>query len=306
MLSSRRSGPLDRYRGHRHLQALQRADHLLATSQANAARVLRLTGRVATVLHPPIDPALQPPDLHLGAPRAPRWPYLLTVAGTAKTDRRDLALTAWAGLRRTPALDGASLVVVGPPLTDEEEAMVTGCGGHVDVVTDPSDDDLRELYAGTEALLCLGEPGGFDWPIVEAHAAGRPVLATDAESFQEIGADACIYLPTDLLSKFHPQIWAELAEDLCSPVLTTRALANALRFGWDSFVQRLPAAATPPAGAQSRRALALPRTVPQPRVADPAGVVRTIDLTDDLTVARPLSRAGGRSRVSGSRPGSGR
>jgi len=287
----RRTRPLDRYRGHRHIEALQRADHLMATSLATSDIVHRLTGRPATVLHPPVDPDLRPENLPLGRHRPPAWPYLLVVAGTGRADRRDLALQAWISLRRTPSLDGASLVVVGPPLTADEEATVTACGGHVDVITDPTDDELRTLYTGTEALLSLGLPGSFAWQIAEAHAAGRPVIATDAESFHEVGADGCIYLPTAALDRFDAATWAAIAEDVTAGTVATRAMTNALRFGWDAFVAQLPTAAVAPAGTPARRKLVVPPSVPLPRVPDPDGVVRVIDLTDDLMISRPVTTA---------------
>ncbi len=300
----RRSRPLDRYRGHRHLEALQRADHLMATSQATADVVHRLTGRPASVLHLPVDPDLRPDMLPLGRHTPPAWPYLLVVAGTDRCDRRDLALQAWISLRRTPSLDGASLVVVGPALTADEEATVTGCGGHLDVFSDPTDDQLRTLYLGAEAVLALGTPGSFAWPIAEAHAAGRPVIATDAESFHEVGADGCVYLPTTALERFDPATWAAIAQDVTTSTVTTRARTNALRFGWDAFVAQLPTAAVAAPGAPARRKLVVPPAVPAPRVPDPDGVMRVIDLTDDLMISRPVTTALAGQRLSrGSRPG---
>jgi glycosyltransferase involved in cell wall biosynthesis len=307
----RRSRPLDRFRGHRHIEALQRADHLMATSQATADIVHRLTGRPASVLHLPVDPTLRPDNLPLGRHRPPAWPYLLVVAGTGRADRRELALQAWISLRRTPSLDGASLVVVGPPLTPDEEATVTGCGGHVDVISDPTDEQLRTLYSGAEALLALGLPGSFAWPIAEAQAAGRPVIATDAESFHEVGADGCVYLPTSALERFDPATWAAIAQDVTADTVTTRARTNALRFGWDAFVAQLPTVAMAAAGTPARRKLVVPPSVPAPRVPDPDGVVRLIDLTDDLMISRPVTTAlagqpAGQRVSRGSRPAPGR
>lgn len=239
----RRAHPLRRRQARQVVQALVRADRILATSRYTAEQVSRLTEREAEVLLAPVDPALTEQSGRLDAWTPPAWPYLLTVGGPGRRDRRDAAILAWSRLRRTQRLDGASLVVVGPPLTDHEDGLVTACGGHVTVLSDVTDTQLATLYRCSLALVALGRPTGFVWPIAEAHQAGRAVLATDHPVFEESGQSGCVYLPVEGLERFDAGTWTSIAEDLTARVVGDRGAVNAERFTWRGFVDRLPMAA---------------------------------------------------------------
>ncbi len=239
-----RVGAVDRISAQLTLKALQRADHLICTSWATAEVVNALTGLMPAVLHPAVDPELLPQSRRAGH-LAPAWPYLLTLAGAGWRDRRPATIRAWANLRRTRPLDGSSLVIVGEPLSGDEEGLVASCGGHLEVMTDVGDEQLGALYQGSQAVLVLGREGGFAWPIAEAHRAGKAVLATDAASFQEVGADGCVYLPAEGMDRFNPQTWTAIAEDLTAPLVAARARATGRRFSWESFATQLPRAALP-------------------------------------------------------------
>ena len=251
-----RVGTVDRLSAQLVLKALHRADHLIATSWATAEAVNALTGLMPTVLHPAVDPGLLPQSRRAGH-LAPAWPYLLTVAGAGWRDRRPATIRAWANLRRTRPLDGSSLVIVGEPLSKDEEGLVATCGGHLEVMTDISDEQLGALYQGSQAVLALGREGGFAWPVAEAHRAGKSVLATDAASFQEVGADGCVYLPAEGMDQFNPQTWTAIAEDLTAPLVSARARANGRRFSWESFATQLPGAAVPMRAGQRRAAVSV-------------------------------------------------
>lgn len=243
--SSRRAGAVDRLKAPFVVKALQRADHVLCTSEAAARAVRRLTEHAPAVLHPPVDEAVVPHAAHIRPRLAPPWPYLLCVDSGGHQSRRDALITTWMNLRRTRALDGTSLVLVGPPLAAEELSRVNACGGHVEVLQDVSDEHLGALYAGARALLALGGSGGFAWPIAEAHAAGLPVLAADGDDYEEVGADGCLYLPPEGVNRFDQAAWESIAEDLMSTGLLARARANGRRFEWRLFAQRLPSASVP-------------------------------------------------------------
>jgi hypothetical protein len=267
-----RVGTMDRISAQLALKALQRADHLICTSWATAEVVNALTGLMPAVLHPPVDPGLLPQSRRAGH-LAPAWPYLLTVAGSTWHDRRPATIRAWANLRRTRPLDGTSLVIVGEPLSRDEEGLVASCGGHLEVMTDISDEQLGALYQGSQAVLALGREGGFAWPVAEAHRAGKAVLATDAASFQEVGADGCVYLPADGMDQFNPQTWTAVAEDLTAALVAARARANGRRFSWESFATQLPRAAVPAQPGQLRGDLFVERSTlrPGPRSTEQTG-----------------------------------
>lgn len=259
----RRAHPVRRLRARGVIRGLNRADTLIATSRFTADAVEELTGRRAQLLYPPLDPSLAERPSRQEAWSPPGWPYLMTVGGPEPHTRRAEVIIAWSHLRRTAHLDGASLVVVGPPLTPDEEDLVTACGGHVSVFTDISDVKLSALYGRARAVLALGRPRSFLWPIAEAHRAGRPVLATDHPVFQEVGGAGCVYLPVEGIHRFDAGTWTSIAEDLMAPLVADRGSVNAERFAWHQFAEQLPAKALATATARpaTREAVDLPAPV---------------------------------------------
>jgi glycosyltransferase involved in cell wall biosynthesis len=62
---------------------------------------------------------------------------------------------------------------------------------------------LAALRAGATAVLVPSRKEGFGLPVLEAMAAGVPVLASDLPALREVGGDAATYLPPD-----DPAAWA--------------------------------------------------------------------------------------------------
>lgn len=139
------------------LRSAESVDQFVANSAFVAARIRRIYGRDAVVVHPPVDV-----DFFGGAVSVPDGePYYLFAGAPVKYKRLDLAQEA---CRRM----GRRLVVAG--------------GGNV------TDERLRALYAGARALLF---PGVEDFGIVpvEAQAAGTPVIAFGAGGARETVKD---------------------------------------------------------------------------------------------------------------------
>ncbi|MEX2289330.1 MAG: glycosyltransferase family 1 protein [Mycobacteriales bacterium] len=118
---------------------------------------------------------------HLGLPSS----YVLFV-GTLEP-RKDV-WTLLAAHALVP--DAPPLVLVGPP----------GWGEQVDVsgVITPGyldEDDLGAVVAGAAALVLPSRDEGFGLPLLEALAAGTPVVASDLPALREVGGDLVSYAP---------------------------------------------------------------------------------------------------------------
>lgn len=171
-------------------RSLQRAAAVLTPSQVTAdllREAYRVTAPVTVTplgvdaewfTATPPDPALR---RRLGLPEA----YLLFV-GTLEP-RKDLA-TLLAAHRLLPG--APPLVLVGPAgwgaAPDLSGCITTGW---------LADEPLRAVVAGAAAVVLPSRDEGFGLPVLEALAAGVPVVASDLPVLREVGGPAVRYAP---------------------------------------------------------------------------------------------------------------
>jgi glycosyltransferase involved in cell wall biosynthesis len=169
-------------------RSLARAAVVITPSQATADLVRDAYAVTAPVVVTPLGvdagwATATPPDealrTQLGLPPS----YLLFV-GTLEP-RKDLRtlITAHKLLQDAPPL-----VLVGPPGWGAE-LDTTGCitTGYLE------DERLRRVVAGAAALVLPSRDEGFGIPVVEALAAGTPVVASDLPVLREVGGTVATY-----------------------------------------------------------------------------------------------------------------
>lgn len=152
--------PLRRY----DLRSAEGVDRFVANSAFVAARIRRVYGREAAVVHPPVDVA------RFAAEPPRERAYWLWLGALVPYKAPDVLVEAFRGL-------GERLVVAGEgPLLD---ALRKSAPPNVSFLGRVPDAALPGLYAGAKGLLF---PGVEDFGIVpvEAQAAGTPVLALRA------------------------------------------------------------------------------------------------------------------------------
>lgn len=204
-----------------------------ATERALLARFPSAAGR--TVVAPlGVAPTLAAPTGDATDDDLPAPGFVLAV-GTLEP-RKNLPRLVAAYARLDRELQAAHPLVVVGKLgwdTDETTAALDSLGERCLRLGYVPDAQLAELYrrCGAFCFPSLGE--GFGLPVLEAMAAGAPVVTSNVSSLPEVGGDAVEYAaPTDVAS-----IRAALERVLRSPErraqLSARGRERARLFGWD-------------------------------------------------------------------------
>lgn len=229
-LHSRRAATLRQ----RQLSALRRADAVLAVS-ASTAQSLLDSGVDAGRVH------VTPNGLtELPAPGSSpvSTPGFLLMVGTLEPRKgHDLLLRA---LART-GLDGTEVVFAGPTngRTEELRALAAGLGverrltilGHVE------DAVLARLYRDA-ALLCMpSHAEGFGLPVLEALAAGAPVIASDVPAIRELAGDAAVLVSPGDVDGLARALERMVADDRLRAELRRRGPERARAFSWEATAE---------------------------------------------------------------------
>jgi glycosyltransferase involved in cell wall biosynthesis len=163
-------------------------------------------------------------------------PYILFV-GERRPHKNLIGLIkAFAILRRMVARP-VQLVLAGKSYAGytapERTAKELGLAGEVRFLDYVPEADLPLLYHACESLALLSHYEGFGLPILEAMAAGKPVVAADNSSLAEVGGPAAIYVQAEQ---------PEMAAAALRQMLTDRAmrasciaagLERARQFSWE-------------------------------------------------------------------------
>lgn len=185
-------------------------------SARNAAAVIAISSHTRDQLHRhfgvPMDriavipPAVDPEftraisaDRLAAARRRHELPdrYFIAVGTLEPRKRQVAAVRAIAA----SALSGITLVLVGAD-GGSRKALVTaasrlGVSERVRFATDVDSADLVALVSGAIAALYLSSAEGFGMPIVEAMAAGVPVIAASGAHLSDAGGSAARYVDPD-------------------------------------------------------------------------------------------------------------
>lgn len=194
-------------------RALRHSDRIVCVSETTRQELLRfyphLDERKVKVVYNGVSRVFRPLE------QVERKDYLLYVGNTkAAYKHYDLA-------RAVAAQTGLELVV--PKGVSEEQ--------------------LNRYYNEALCLLYPSDYEGFGLPIVEAQAAGCPVVAQHTSCIPEVGGEAVLYIahdtPEQMIRQMVSHVEALRANRVDRENLLRKGIINAGRFSWDRTYEQM-------------------------------------------------------------------
>ncbi|MCW2635564.1 MAG: hypothetical protein JWQ99_1931 [Blastococcus sp.] len=225
-------------------RAARTADALVVPTRAvgdELARHVPLT-RPPVVVGEGVSAALATPpdaDRRAAALGLPEAPYVVTLATIEPRKGLDVLLDALA----RPEAPDVPLLVVGQPgwgsVDVAGRAEELGIGGRVRLLGRLEDADLAVVLQRAAVLAAPSRAEGFGLPVLEAMAAGVPVVSSDAPALVEVGGGATRTVPVGDSGALADA----LGEVVRSAQLRKRMAADGLRraadFSWAAAGRRL-------------------------------------------------------------------
>lgn len=231
------------------LSSCRRATRVIALSDTCRAILVRHgvdAAKIAVIpngVEPPREPARDEQDRHLAA-WSIRRPYLLYVSHFYRYKNFERLVAAYASL---PAAmrDGHDLVLAGAPYDrgyhDEIVGLARrlGVARQVIVIPGAGDDGLATLYLRCALFVFPSLIENSPNILLEAMAAGAPVLAGNIAPMPEFGADAVDYFDPLSPASIAETIVRALSDPGRLAALRARGRERAQRYSWDEFTRRV-------------------------------------------------------------------
>jgi glycosyltransferase involved in cell wall biosynthesis len=213
--------------------ALRRAAALPCISAATRDDLVRLFPRAAakaTVIPLAADAAFSDPVAVPGHADLTK-PYVLAVGTLEPRKNLERLVAAWSLL---PADLRArfDLALVGPRGWDDNAILRTAHDTGALLLGRVGEAELRALYAGAAAFAYPSLYEGFGLPVLEAMAAGAPVITSSSSSLPEVAGDAALLVDPRDTRAIAEAIRAVLVDPALGERLRVAGRARAAQFSW--------------------------------------------------------------------------
>lgn len=157
-------------------ESAQKIDSWIANSENVKARIAKFYRKTATVIYPPVEVE----KLSSAAKSVKKQDYFLIVARLVGSKGLEEAIKAANDLN-------IPLKVVGDAqgFTSVADRLQKMGNANVEFLGRVSDEKLWKLYAGAKGFIALARDEDFGMTVVEAQAAGTPVVAFNGGGFRE-------------------------------------------------------------------------------------------------------------------------
>jgi glycosyltransferase involved in cell wall biosynthesis len=232
--------------------AVRSADRVIAVSRAtqiDLERVLRVPPARTVVIHEAVAPefAVATPPAAVDAVvrrYGLRRPYCLFVGNLEPRKNLGRLVEAFGRVRARGHHPGSppQLVLTGTRawlyggIFRRVEAQ--GLAGDVIFTDYVPAEDLPALYAGAACFVFPSLYEGFGLPVLEAMAAGAPVIASRAGAIPEVAGDAALLVDPVRVEEIAEAIEAVLADRALRDRLVAAGRARARTFSWETVARQ--------------------------------------------------------------------
>lgn len=225
-------------------RAMDRADALVVPSMAVADDLVGLfpaSGDRIHVIGHGVTPLPAPAD---AAERRRSWElpdrYVVSVATMEPRKGLDVLVRAMT----LPPVAGAHLVVVGPAgWGGVDLAGIASTAGlppdRLHLLSRVSDADLAAVLAGATVLAAPSRSEGFGLPVLEAMAAGVPVVVSDAPALVELAGGVGLVAAREDPAALAAALGEVLFDDVAAAELAAAGCRRAADFSWAAAAARL-------------------------------------------------------------------
>jgi glycosyltransferase involved in cell wall biosynthesis len=228
-------------------RSVQRADHVIAVSQATRQDLIELYNtppkKISVLYHgvsanfaPVTDPArLNEIRQRFGLGQAP---FVLSVGTVQPRKNYTRLVQALARLddHTRLVLAGSKGWGINPLLTEIKKLGLTErviFTGFVD------DADLPALYSAATLFVYPSLYEGFGLPVAEAMACGTPVIASDRSALPEVVGNAGLLIDPEDVAALAQAMAGLLRDDSRRAALSRAGQAQAAKFTWPGMAQQL-------------------------------------------------------------------
>ena len=106
-------------------------------------------------------------------------------------------------------------------------------------LTNPSDDEIANLYSHACAFIFPSKYEGFGIPVLEAMQFGVPVIISDAEALTEVAGDAAIVFKRNSPAELATLIERVLGDKMLREFLVDKGYERAKKFSWELSARNL-------------------------------------------------------------------
>jgi alpha-1,3-rhamnosyl/mannosyltransferase len=220
----------------------RRADALIAVSEATKRDAVKIwgvaEGKIA-VIHSGVPHSyfqIAPPQVDMVRRKYSLGrPYVLFVGTIEPRKNVDLLLDAFESL--APSIrEHYQLVLAGPPGWASGRTMRRL--QHVRYLGYVPEAELPGLTAGATAFVYPSLYEGFGFPVVQAMAAGVPVITSNNSALAEVAGGAALLVDPRSQSELHHAMSRMLTSDGLRMALGAAGKAKAERFHWERCAER--------------------------------------------------------------------